>query len=534
MNANYQLLITSYGRTSAQEYSLIDNRQSTIDNSLRASVPSCRRLPRKGAFSLVEMMIAIIILGLGLVMVATIFPVAWDRARTLSEYTVQQSAAAGAHTTLAALLRPAGHSLVQIKNPVPTTPPFEELRLTAGSLAGDMFFDPTLPSNLPPNGRYLAVLSFSDTSVHALNMENMLITPDNPGTNPLGLVAENPWDLEDPGGSFPTPPTQIVQGRFVDPRYPGIDPEPEKQRNRGRPFPDQFFYGGDNYLTPQVRVWQRLYPPMEAPPSAAGPELDQWNEKLATRRFCWAVLHRLRSRVGPMPLPTGVPVLPAESDRMVREAAAAMGSTRTFDMYYVTLRRPRSTNRYARQDPAQGIPDPFTLSTVPVEPKAKVAEDDVMFPVAWRVQIQLLPNSLALAATGIPTEVPVPPTNITGETARMLVQMFPVGTQFIDEITGNIYRVAKRRIVDDEGRKSVLTLDREIVVEDFDLPPGDPRCDTVVCVPGTLVAEELLRTVWVFPPPVDRSQSDPGPTPQFDGPSPVVEIEVGALSISPS
>ena len=41
-------------------------------------------------------MIGITILGLGMVMVATIFPVAWNRARTLSEYTVQRTVIAGA------------------------------------------------------------------------------------------------------------------------------------------------------------------------------------------------------------------------------------------------------------------------------------------------------------------------------------------------------------------------------------------------------------------------------------------------------
>ncbi len=491
-------------------------------------------------------MIAIVILGLGLVMVATIFPVAWDRARTLSEYTMEQSAAAGAQTTLASLLRPASHSLIEIRSddvPAPPPPPRvlnEELRLTGGSLAGDMFFDPTLagPPTLPLD-RYLAILAFSDTSMHALNMENILFISTLPT---VATVAENPWDLEDPGNP-PGTPTQIVQDRFlITANYPNaINP-----RNKGKPFPDRLFYGGDNCMTPQggtpqVRAWQRLYPPMTAPPAdPAAPgysdQLNQWNEKLATRRFCWAVLHRLRSQVGPRPLASGAPVLLADSERMVREAAAAMGTTRTFDMYYVTLRRSKPTNRYARQDPTAAlIPNPFVFDpdAEQVQPAALAAARDVMFPVAWRVQMEfplLPPLQPAATRTGIPTEVTVPPANINGETARMLVQMFPAGTQFIDEITGNIYRVAKRRIVDNVGEQSVLTLDREIVVEDLDLPPGDPRCPA--CLPDVIEYVERLRTVWVFPPPVDRSQ--PGDVPTFDGPSPVVGIEVGSLSISPS
>ena len=483
------------------------------------------------------MMIAIVILGLGLVMVATIFPVAWDRARTLSDYTVEQAASSGAHATLSALLRPAGHSLVKVCPP-PPTPCFEESQLTTGGLAGDMFFDPTLvgPASPRPDW-YKAILAYSDTSVHALNVENILFLSTVPV---VATVPENPWDLEDPGGSFPTPPvTQIVQGRFLNTDYP----HPVNQRNRGEPFPDpdRLFYGGDKCLTPQggtpqVRVWQRLYPPMTAPPAAPGPELDQWNEKLATRRFCWAVLHRLRTRVGPAPFAPGVTPALAQSDELVREAAAARGSTRTFDMYYVTLRRSKSTNRYARQDPTPAlIPNPFVFdhTIAAVNPAAMKSENDVMFPVAWRVQMEF-PLPLAAGSPGIPTEVQMPPNGITGETARMLVQMFPAGTQFIDEIKGNIYRVAKRRIVDDEGKKSVLTLDREIVVEDLDFLSGETLCYDPVCIPGTIVAEELLRTVWVFPPPVDRSQSGGEQTPTFDGPSPVVNIEVATLSISPS
>ncbi len=500
--------------------SIVDCRLDALSGfrSPRGLKPAARL-----AFSLVEMMIAIVILGLGLVMVATMFPVAWDRARTLSEYTVEQSATAAAQTTLHTLLRPASHSLVAIPGL-----PVEESRLTSGSLAGDLFFDPTLPEVRALDDRYLAILAFSDTNVHALNVENMLLVSDDPVENPLGLVAEEPWDLEDPG------PNEIVQDRFQDLNYP--NPEP---RNRGMAFPDQFFYH------PQVRAWQRLHPPMEAPPTTGEvnfeEKLNQWNERLATRRFCWAVLHRLRSRVGPAPLPVGVtPTLP-ESDEMVRQAAAAAGSSRSFDVYYVTLRRPRPTNRYARQDPdPSGIPNPFDLSsnTTPVQPAALEFREDVMFPVAWRVQVEF-PASLLLraSASGVPTEVHVPQAAITGETARMLVQMFPVGTQFIDEISGSVYRVAKRRIVDGSGELAALTLDREVVLEDIDLPPGDPRCDNAVCQPGTIVAEECLRTVWVFPPPVDsadRLQNPNNQTPQFDGPSPIVDIQVGTLNITPS
>lgn len=301
-------------------------------------------------------------------------------------------------------------------------------------------------------------------------------------------------------------------------------------RNRGASFPDRLFYGGDDCLTPQggtpqVRVWQRLYPPMEPPPRADSPDFEttlaQWNEKLATRRFSWAVLHRLRSRVGPARLPTGVTPSAAQSDELVRQAAAAMGSTRTFDVYYVTLRRPRPTNRYAQQDPnPAGIPNPFVFDRTvpPVPPAAKTEENDVMFPVAWRVQVQL-PRSLAYRTapagsgrepTGIPTEMDIPVDGIAGKPAAMLVSMFPPATTFVDEIEGHVYRVVKRRIVDNLGEKAKLTLDREVVQEDIDIPLNDPRCENCTNTDwnNDPDPEELRRTVWVFPPAVDRSQSN--------------------------
>ena len=52
-----------------------------------------------------EMMIAIIILGLGLLMVATMFPVAWTRARDLAEFTNHNTASQAAQTTVQMLCR---------------------------------------------------------------------------------------------------------------------------------------------------------------------------------------------------------------------------------------------------------------------------------------------------------------------------------------------------------------------------------------------------------------------------------------------
>jgi hypothetical protein len=218
-----------------------------------------------------------------------------------------------------------------------------------------------------------------------------------------------------------------------------------------------------------------------------------------------------------------------------------MGGSRTFDMYYVTLRRPQPTHRYARQN-SESVRNPYDLEAPPPAPTAMPEDQDVLLPVAWRVQIQLpatlayrsemyaLPNpDPARLPTGVPTEATV-------GTSALLVSMFPQGARFVDEINGQVYRVVKRRL-NANGDQATLTLDREVVLEDIDLAAGDLRCELCRSLDEKVAAGEnptaddfeRLRTVWVFPPPVDRTTNPP----LFDGPSPVVGIEVRTLSVSP-
>ncbi len=532
------------------------------DGSLRASVPTTRpkreRCPRQGpclrAFSLVEMMIAIVILGLGLVMVATMFPVAWDRARDLSEHTIEQSAASAAQATIEAVVRSAGVTL-RDDDGDPATPakPF----INSGSFAGDMFYDQLLtrimlgnPAGVP--NAYHGIVLYSDTRVHALHMENILA---GDGT----VVREHPWKLE---GVW----------NFVDNDHPSGSGDIIAFSDAfATGPPDDLRESGSSFYFPQVRVAQRMHGPVDGRPlDTDTTELTRWNDRLASRRFCWAVLHRLREAIGPpcetqqspecfFPYlgtlcPTATPPAPragrlsdSESLCITSLAEQGAGATRSFDGYYVTLRRPQSTHRYARQDPA-AVPNPYALdSSDPAVPVAALPiDDDVLLPVAWRVQVQLpatLPYRTSpvptMLPTGVPTEVTVPPTGLSSDTARLVVSMFPQGTQFIDEITGLVFRVTKRRIVDALGAQAVLTLDREIAQEDIDIfelgVERRVRCEACTGTPTTPSnppdAEELRRTVWVFPPPADRS-ADPA-KPIFDGPSPVVGIEVRSLSVAP-
>ena len=424
------------------------------------------RLRRRPAFSLMELMIGIIILGLGMVMVATMFPVGWNRARTLREYTVQQAVTANAHATV--------KSLVRVSSPT----------FNASSLLGDLIYDPynavvisTCPDFYPQIG---------DTWVHALNLENIRVADRQ-------FVSEDPWQIQD------SEDRHLFQ--LGDPRNGEL---------AGNPVCENSFF------RKQISFHQRVYPPLRILPDDAGNDQKRrWDAALATHRFCWAVFHRLRE------------LIPDNPD--------ATRSIRVCDVYFVTLRRPNSTYRYARQNPA-AVPDPCVLTNVAanaVVPTALPPADDVILPVPWRVQVWL-PDTLAKKekATGIPTEIMAPPPRVSGtpQALAMWAQMFSTGTRFIDEITGDIYRVVKRRVTGDDAEQAHLTLDREVILEDVDMPGGDPTCE--FCLPGLLDDYERLRTVWVFPPAVQPTRGRDN-TLVYEGSQPVVDIEVQTVKIPP-
>lgn len=437
---------------------------------------------RRTAFSLVELMMAIVILGLGLVMVATMFPVAWGRARDLGEFTQQRSITPVADNMARTLLHSPGPF-------VPTAPDVIGI-----SFAGDLIYSTQLNAALANVANWP-----SDTWVHALNMENIRV--EDPA-----FVAEDPWLLE----------------RALNLNDPGFNIDPNVIET--------------SYWNPQIRAYQRLHPPLPqrrnisenfplrnfpADVTAAFSEDDDnWDNRVASRRFVWAIFHQQK--------------------RPLVATAQDAASVRVFDMFYVTLRRPQPTNRYARQnnDPAN-LPNPYDITIPPIVPEAMGPDQDVMFPVAWRVQVEfpatLVPQFIGgvNTATNIPTVVQVPPEGFSGSESakRMLVTMFPSGTQFIDEITGQVYRVTRVRVLEPLGDKTFLTLDREVFFEDLNLVQNDPRC-AGVCAPNVLEMEERVRTVWVYPPPVQEREA--GDTyPVFSGSTPVVNIEVQTMTVTP-
>ena len=404
-------------------------------------------------------MIAIIILGLGLVMVATMFPVAWNRARQLSDFTVQKASLANAHAAVSSLLSVAG-------------PPGE----TSGFVGDLILVSASQAASSVGGGSNNRA---SDDWVHALNTENMNVEDRR-------FVDERSWELERAWDFF--------NDSDLSDFFPG------------------------SYQQAQVRFHQRLQPPaprrkgIDANRVLQDPD-DEWDEALDTRRFAWGVLHRLR------------------------EPVFDPNATRSFDMYYVLLRRSQPTHRFAMQDPGSA-PDPTNLTGAAMTPAALDPDQDVMIPVAWRVQVQFPGGQRFIVSKDSPngpsTEITFPPPGV-GPGREQLVQMFQRGTVFVDEVKGHVFRVAKRRLTGANADTAVLTIDREVFIEELDLPSDDFRC--AYCQPfdpfatnDGLDPAELLRTVWVYPPPVEPRGSAGDPL-AFAGPPPAVDIEVRTLTI---
>jgi hypothetical protein len=413
-------------------------------------------------------MIAIVILGFGMIMVATLFPVGWERARQLSEYTMRQTVVGNAHTLMTLMARVDG------------------LREVGSSFAGDMIV--RYNGGAPP----FPVIPFylSDTRVHALNIENLLVEnrafipesdPDNPHRQDL-----------------------------VVPIFPDS--------------PDPLF------IHPQIDFEDRVYPPLRRRISQSFSMPDPlWDEALDDRRFAVAVLHRMRERIGP------AYSLSTPPEQLAQQAFEAANETRTVDIYYVTLRRPQSTFRYAQQDIGSSsvptVPDPNNRWTaVPVQ--ARPSAFDVLLPVPWRVQVAFIATGMSdvpANASGIPSQVAINATEFfNGNEVDYLVDVFQKETLFIDEITGEVFRVVSRQLLSSDGSdnldQAVLTLDRELTIADLD--------DGELAGNGVLEADERLRTVWVFPPAVEARESGSDDLVFASGP-PVVSIDVRTLAIAP-
>ena len=466
-------------------------RESTPGNNAPQYERSRRLKPaapcRLRAFSLLEIMIATIILGFGLLMIGAVLPIAWKGSVRASELTRAEGASRTAKYYVQKKARVDGLRDLFDPNNDPLLPP-DGIPDSPDSVSYS-FFGGLDTIDVDGFGNPLPL-------VHVLHLENWAMDPG------ALFVCDNntPNDL-----SVPEAPI-LLETLLTDTRLVGIPA-------------DLFAVGAcTNYPprigAPVIELRDRLYPPI---PDALTPEdVNQWREVLTSRRYSWAVFHRLAR----------VPQSPTDP--------------RYFHMYYVTLRRRNNTSRFARQDSSVGL-----VGVQPgAVPQALPDTEDVMFPIAWRVPLLVIesqsPGVPAIAFAGAidadadaflaaglnpPMSSSAPLYPVDNDVCRV-ADMFPRKSLFIDELNGNVYRVDQREYIENAAgqtdRLARLTLDLEVTITDLEGNVGLPN-----------VLDNPLsrnRVVWVFPPSVAAGDRDPV---NFAGANPVVDIRVETLTLMP-
>jgi prepilin-type N-terminal cleavage/methylation domain-containing protein len=420
---------------------------------IRSGLVSMRR-----GFSLVELMIGTIILALGLLMIGAVLPIAWRGSIQTSAKTRADGASLAAKLQLQLKCRVDSPTDLFDQDHVPTAVPDGVLDagvqagqdLTSYSFLGD--WDTMIAVDFPAgSGNFLGHL------VHPLHLENWAYD-DSSAFIPGGNVA---GDLRVPEAPIGLSPIVAVE--------PGVRV-------------------GIRVGEPVVHLRERYFPPIEADRLLSSSNEDA-TLFLQSRSFAWAVLHR-----------------------MIR-TPSSWTESRDFMMYYVTLKRGETSNRYARQDPGSA------------EPRALGADDDVILPMAWRVPLVIIPPENGDGdPTGVPAvafagdSTPFLPGNVVGvppavHSGTRIGGMFPSGSYFVDEANGNVYRVTQREFLDADNQAARLTLDGTVVRS---VDHADPYGD--------------IRWVWVYPPPVFEADRTSGQDVTFTGYNPVVSIHQESLS----
>ncbi len=410
-----------------------------------------------------ELMIAIVILGIGLLMAAVMFPVAWTRARELAEFTSQSTAANSAETTL--------RLLTKVQSPTDATP--------AGmtSFLGDY----------APMG---VTAITSSRFVQPLHMENayadrgVVTGGDNFDTwGELHLKDFDPMSTA----------AQADQVRIVNPILN------QWLTNSTMPL---------NPPPPQVAFHERFLPPLPARPDVNGPPDNQWDARLASRRFAWSALHRLQN-FAEVTSPT---------------------APRVMTFYVFTLRLSGSGQRFARQDDQDLPPTPNTMTAAP---RALAASEDMQLPVPWLVSLQVLGNWDPVTGVpnadprGVPSDAIANPELLTG--GELIARMIQPGSVLVERITGSIFTAKRTEFIGDGNnydQQARITLDREVLASEF--WNGNML---ILGAPGSPASDQ--REFWVFPPPVDRGATEDDEFPFFDGQQPVVGIEVRQMVFTP-
>ena len=460
------------------------------------------------AFSLAELMIAIVILGLGLLVAAAMFPIAWGKARDLAEHTTVEGVTAAAEAAVKLALRV--DSAADCTNYT--------------SFAGDYVAETSNAYESP------FFMSSSDTWVHPLTVENILITPHP--SRPSPILPEPNWILSQvvrKSLGYDLSVSYVLQPD--DPNLLTVCPNGGLNDSTGAPV--------GWYAKPQILFQERVFPPVGpwVDPTTGAQEAARWNSLVDTRVYGWTAFHKLNE---PIAHPICAPPCASGTQQMADFLAARKEAAirpRVFTMYYVTLRRGVG-QRFACQDESQFAADPPVIKAHPHQPSNPT---DSKFPAPWLVPLKTpdpiaSPPELNLrldpTSNNVPRGVPTEVTLEVNDQDDDFRQFFPVGAQFIDHVNGEVYRVVNRRFDDSAvPKKAFLTLDREIFIEDTRDPIREPN-PPYNELPPTAGNENRNRYVWVFPPSIE-ARSTPNDPVLVEGRSPVVDIVVRSLTIQP-
>ena len=478
-----------------------------------------RPLRRRRAFSLAELMIAVVILGVGLLMVATMFPIAWTKARDQIEETNVGNAVASAEAIVNKKVRVAPLTLQG--KAMRSTPP-EDWPVGWKQSVHDLF-EKGVTSFLGDIGVFPGDIREygyfgTDTRVHPLNVYNMAADPTAYESAAAGID----WLPAIRNEAFVPDEPHLLETADAD----------AISRSQGvRRVPEPLVLLEDRFL-PALPLKLDPNDPNAKPSNASDQALviDNWFARLRGRRYAWAALARLTNADDRSTDLEQEGVTYARYDLPTGEFLPNPGSwddPRVFTVYYVSLRRTQSGTRFPRQEfrngEGQDWPPVVPNGTV-AEPQAMPAAFDTVLPTPWRVQV-FVPNPVDItdadAVRGLPGEVVANSEEVSSdpERVKIVTRMLPRGAWFIDELTGQVYTVTRRRLYDND-RRAILTVDKEITQQEL-TPKGRDYDEDI----------DRLRTVWVYPPPVDAARIDGRPV--FEGVQPVIGIDTRTLVVRP-
>lgn len=482
-----------------------------------------RRCAHAGAsgsgFSLVELMIATVILGIGLVMVATIFPVAVDQTREAVQMSIAQSVAKSAEQVLRLRMRTAtgttGTAALNSSH-LPGDRPHESDSPVGTSVTDatpSSIAEPTTPSSYdvdPTRLGWQKVPSKHPRCFRAIRCCNMVHAPMD--QNNIGYLTP-----ATPGEPLYDPRTEVMLEGFIGGAgLPGIisefryflapvvspaNPAFADTNPNVSPHWIGLAASGRAGTFPRIDIVDRVFPrveprrPLEPLDNDSSNDYPRYNDivETSTRRYCWVALGA-----------------PAEG--------SAGPEGRPYQLRIVVMYRGELTSRYGSQSAM------FSSQYRHTRPTPLTAAEDTLFPRPWLVKFD--DGSAATFPDTNYTAAPVktsPGTALAAGTIichRNVGDLLPPGAIFVDFELGKSHTVLQNipyapNPID--YRQLLVTPNPDLLVPDAyagSLPPLDGM---------QYWYPDFPDYAWVVPPPIVRTGS--GATGYyFEGNCPVLAV----------